>query len=228
MGKRFLIGKRFLMAAMLASAPLLVTSAANANPNANPFDLQISEAGDTPVTVTGTTPFVMFAGSYGTFSVNVNAGTATISPSIDLLSGEVSTSTAGTLTITLSETGLLAPSGLTNWWTEFSGSYDVSGSSVALSSYVDSTDTMFGTGTALSTLSSSTQPFALQEVAAADISATPFAMTEILTIDSAGAGQFSLDGSLDAVPAPASLTLFGTALLGLGAFGLFRRRKQLV
>jgi hypothetical protein len=146
-----------------ALATALATSSAYAVPSN--LELQLSEPTFPTATVVGTPSSVVYAGSFGTFSVSIDAGIGTPVPQIDLGSTDISSSTAGVLTVMLSQTGLVSPAGMTQWLTMFSGNTSDPGSMVSLSSAVDLTDTIFGTGMPLSTLSTASSLFALSDTA---------------------------------------------------------------
>jgi hypothetical protein len=162
--------------------------------------------------------------SIGNFSTTVNTGNATTAPALDLSSVDISSSAGGTLVVTLSANGFTSPQGAATWLSQFTGNFPTGSATVTLQTYLDTTDTLLGTGTLLSTLTASSTPFSLSDLEAASTDG-PFALTEVLTITTNGSAFMSLDGSVaDAVPEPASLTMLGSSLIGL--FYTTRRKRN--
>lgn len=174
--------------------------------------------------VTGTSPSIFYTGSFGTFSANVVGGVTLSSPTaLDLSSGSISTATGGTLVITLTEDGVMDPTGMTEWLQQFVGTF-IPGAGISVSS-IDSVD-----GALLSTLTCTATPCSRAKMT--DMSSGisgPYTMTEVITIVSKGANSFSLDQNLvgralvTAVAEPGSLLLLAIGLLALRAIGARRR-----
>ena len=166
------------------------------------------------------------------FAVDVQIGLVdTAAPSIDLGSS-ILASGAGTLTVTLSVMDLTSVSDVNKWLSQFSGNWATPSTTVTLQTYiadnsksVDTTTNALPSGAKLlSTLSGSASPFATSATSGITNTTGTFSLIEVLTVTTTGAGSISLDSSITRVPEPMSITLFGTALLGLGMVN--RKRKK--
>jgi hypothetical protein len=210
--------RKLLLATTLLALPLLVAGKAEAVPQ---LSIKLHQAGYADQIISGIPPVVTTGQiTFGTFDVLISTGISNSVPVIDLTSQALA-GAGGVLEISLSLTDVATPAGVSNWLTQFSGNWSNGTGSVSLSSFLDNTNTLFGTGTALSTLSASSSPFALSEVVSATSTAL-YSLTEVLTITSGAGTVFSLDGSVANVPEPASLAVLGIGLLGLTSL---RRRK---
>src|SRR5713226_154756 len=100
-----------------AALALGVAAPASASPI---LGIELIESGYAPFSTSSADPLITVVKNYGTFKTNVEVNNLVTNPlSIDLSSTDVSTSTAGTLTIIASATGLTTPLGLNSFLSQF-------------------------------------------------------------------------------------------------------------
>ncbi len=211
------------LAAVLA-APLAFASVAHAAPM---LSLTLAEAGYTSETFTSTTGFLSFgsAGGFGTFStVAGNAagvpmiGT-TSTPQIDLNSLNVAGS-SGTLTMTLSETGLAIGPGTASVGGSIGGtnSGTISVQQAILASNNGGASYMqIAQSPVLGTTSFASDIGGSYTFSGND------ALEEVITVTATGSANNSFDAH-ESVPEPTSIALLGSGLLLFGMAGA-RRQK---
>jgi PEP-CTERM motif-containing protein len=181
--------------------------------------------------------FAFFDGNYGTFKqsspaigVGVNGFVAGPGPALDTNSVNVSSSTAGTLTIYVTERGLTSPSGINYFISSFTTNLLSQGWTVEESTYVDTADGLYnvsktGLDPTATLLGSHTFPAigTSTSINASPSLSSPYSETAVFTIKATGKGQDN--STIDiAVPEPESLALAGMAMFGFG-LALARRRR---
>jgi len=174
---------------------------------------------------------ILFTGTGGAFVVNVDTGLskpALPTPNMmDLNAVLVTLSTSVTdITFKLGDIGFGSLSGGANLVQNFGGTLTAPpGSTITFNGYEDNGNTLFGTGGPhVGPATFGPGPFGNQQITGL-LGTSPFSLTETVTIHLTGPGTVSFDTELRIVPEPATLTLLGLGVLGLGAC-VWRRRKD--
>ncbi len=165
-----------------------------------------------------------YSGAIGNFTVSYDLGAgfpgvgSPSQPVLDLTSLDLTTGTAGgTLTVSVTETDFTTTTGPMQFLSSLVGNYV--NSQATLSTYFDTTNAHFGTGTLLSSGLLNNQ----SAVAVEPIITGPYSLTEIVTITAGANSLTSLDAIVRDVPEPATVSVLGAALLMmLGIVGVRR------
>lgn len=172
---------------------------------------------------------LFFNGSIGVFFINVTTGITkptlgTASNPQMRMSSTLLNSAPGTITLSLTETNFTGDGSLMNFITSLGG---VTDGTVTLVAYVDASNTAFGTGTQIGSLSSSGGTYG--SFSGFDVSTLgitgPYSITLVATVTMNGAYQSTSFDSTIKVPEPSSALLFGVGLVGLGVMRRKRRRE---
>jgi hypothetical protein len=146
---------------------------------------------------------------------------------IDLNAVEVTSTSAGAqdFILKLSDTDFSFPQFATQLAMSLGGTLGgPAGSTITFDGYEDNTNTIFGTS-GLHVGPGTFGPGAFSGTfLAGSFPVAPYSLTEIVSIHFTGFGVTTFDTELRVVPEPATLTLLGLGILGLGAC-TWRRRK---
>jgi PEP-CTERM motif-containing protein len=221
--------KRAVFIAVLAGVVLLAVTGVQADTVA----IAVGANGLPPTLVatgSGVTSYSSTVGGIFGWTVSVEAlGTPPNSePTLEGLTVDASDISGGvnSLQIYVTQTDVSSPTGINTFLSGFTSNLITPGvTSVAESTYVDTSDTGFGTASPLSSITFA--GIGHQTLSATTPSLGPlFSETEIFNIAANGTGTTSDTITISNAPEPGTLTLFGSGLIGLA--GLLRRKLALV
>jgi hypothetical protein len=187
--------------------------------------------GAVPVAVAsngGAVPLSYANPAYGGFSVSVTATGSPwlFEPNMDTNTIDVSSGTAGTLWIWVTEQGITSPTGVNNFVSGFTSNLLPAGWTVTEATYVDAANGLFTTISPLASASFNAIGSTSSTNSTPSLS-NPFSETEVFEITSVACNGTNCNTSdtidIHAVtPEPATLSLVGMGLLGL--LGLRKKR----
>jgi len=174
--------------------------------------------------------FAFYGGSYGTFNFNnLSAiGFPYTQAPLALGSTALDTSTSAgssTLTVWISQVGLVSPLGLQTWTSGFTQNLLTAGWTVTETTFLDVGNVKYGMGTLLDTQTFSAIGSSF-ESSVADAGAGPFSLTHRYQISAVGPGSANstINTMVSAVPEPETYAML---LAGLGLMGFVARRRRM-
>ena len=218
----------------LALAGALLASTALALPA---FALPITITGEDNFgntdTATAGSPVVFGSVTVGQWSIQGTATGTPPAPLGTLLSNTITFATqgAGSFIVWVTETGLTGPLSPVNYTSKLTSNGFTGPLTATLETFLQSDNSNPGptvpeTGMLLASQDFTDIGTSVQSIAAIT-GAGPYSLTQeyLVTATDAGGADLTIITSA-AVPEPGSLLIFGSALLGLGGVGWFRRRKD--
>lgn len=183
-------------------------------------------------TVASNNTFAGFVGSYGNFNLSSFGSTDGLNFATNTLT--VASTGGGTLSIYVTASGVIEPTGLTSFTSSFANNSMPAGWTLQTQTFLNTNNQVFGTNTELGSASFSAIGTNVDPNVVLDVGAGPYSLTTLYIITATGAGQLTANIQIDRVaanapgdvPLPAALPLFAAGLGGLGLLQLRRRRKN--
>lgn len=225
------LGLLFLLQPAQSNAAFILKLDDGVNPARVIYDdVAVPPPGTNPDGLPGTPGALMFSGTYGNYSLVVSVGGSkpaqgtAAAPHLTLTTFVISGPSAGTLTLSLTDTDFTP---IPPYFVSATGG--TANGSVQVSTFADFTNAEFGTGTPLSSFGPFGPPVFSDDEQVNKSGNTPYSLTIVTAITHTTAGTTQVtseivSGDVVEAPEPTTWALAGLGFVGLTAWG-WRRRQ---